>query len=126
MCSTVQKIQQVASGGKYKSELMIGALIIAALMLLPFSLFNEKDKIKISLKKGWHLAFACGLANGIVNLLVMVLGGKIPVSLLFPVISAGGIILSSAISVFCYKEKLTKTQFIGVGIGIISIVFLNL
>lgn len=126
MCSTVQKIQQVASGGKYKSELMIGALIITAIMLLPIAFFTEKNKIKTSVKKGWYWAAACGIANGIVNLLVMILGGKLPVSLLFPVISAGGIILSSAISLLFYKEKLTKIQLFGVAIGVVSIVFLNL
>ena len=126
MCSTVQKMQQVAQGGEYKNELMIGALVIAALMLLPVSLFTEKNNVKISIKKGWILAIGCGLANGIVNLLVLILGGRIPVSLLFPVISAGGIILSSMVSVFGYKEKLTKIQLTGVVIGVISIVFLNL
>lgn len=126
MCSTVQKIQQVASEGKFKSELMIGALIITAVMLLPVTVYTEKDKIKNSVKKGWFWAAACGIANGIVNLLVMVLGGRLPISLLFPVISAGGIILSSTVSVLVYKEKLTKIQLAGVIIGIISIVFLNL
>lgn len=126
MCSTVQKLQQVGSNGKYKSELMIGALIISAIILLPIAFHTEKGKIKISVKKGWYLAATCGFANGIVNLFVMILGGRIPVSLLFPVISAGGIILSSAISVFFYKEKLTKIQLTGVAIGVISIVFLNL
>lgn len=126
MCSTVQKIQQVASGGKYKNELMIGALIITALMLFPISLLSEKNKIKPSFKKGWFWAVACGIANGIVNLLVLILGGRIPVSLLFPIISAGSIILSSAISILIYKEKLTKIQLTGVAIGVVSIVFLNL
>lgn len=126
MCSTVQKIQQVASEGKFKSELMIGALIITAVMLLPVTVYTEKDKIKNSVKKGWFWAAACGIANGIVNLLVMVLGGRLPISLLFPVISAGGIILSSTVSVLVYKEKLTKIQLAGVIIGIVSIVFLNL
>lgn len=126
MCSTVQKIQQVALDGKYKSELMIGALVITAIMLFPVAFFTEKNKIKTSVKKGWYWAATCGIANGIVNLLVMILGGRLPVSLLFPVISAGGIVLSSAISVFVYKEKLTKIQLAGVLIGVISIILLNL
>lgn len=126
MCSTVQKMQQIASGGKYKSEFMISALIIGSIMLLPIVLYSEKGKISISVKKGWFWAAVRGIANGVVNLLVMILGGKLPISLLFPVISAGSIILSSAISVIFYKEKLTKIQLAGVAIGVVSIVFLNL
>ena len=126
MCSTIGKIQQVASGGKYKSELMISALLIVALMLLPVSVFSEKNKIKTSIKSGWCWAGTCGIANGITNLIVLILVGKMPVSLVFPVISAGSIVLSSLVAVLLYKEKLTKIQFIGVAIGVASIVFLNI
>ncbi len=126
MCSTVQKIQQEASGGKYKSELMIMALIIVGITLFAVSLFTEKKSITPSVKGGWYWAVICGIFNGVVNLLVMILGGKIAVSILFPVITAGGIVLSSALAIFFYKEKLSKIQLIGVLIGIISIVFLNI
>ncbi len=126
MCSTVQKLQQVATGGAYKNEFMVYALLMAAVMLMIAAVFSEKGRIKPSVKVGAGLAVATGLANGIVNLLVMVLGGRMSISLLFPVISAGGIILSSLVSIFLYKEKLSKLQLTGVAIGVISIVFLNL
>ncbi len=126
MCATVQKMQQVASGGKYKSELMIMALIIVCVALTVFSFFTEKKTVIPSIKGGWYWAAAYGIFNGIVNLLVLILGGRIPVSILFPVITAGGIVLSSALAIFFYKEKLSKIQLIGVLIGIISIIFLNI
>ena len=47
-------------------------------------------------------------------------------SLMFPLISAGGIVLTWIISLFFYKEKLTLKQNIGMVLGVISIVFLNL
>lgn len=126
MCSTVQKIQQIASNGNFKSEFMISALTIAVIILLPISMVVEKGEIKSSLKKGCYLAAACGLANGIVNLLVMILGSRMSISLLFPVITAGSIILSSFASIFIFKEKLSTMRLIGVAIGVVAIVFLNL
>ena len=64
--------------------------------------------------------------NGTVNMLVMVLSGMIAVSIMFPMISAGGIIITYIVSKVFYKEKLTKTQFAGFLAGVASIVFLNI
>lgn len=125
MCSVVQKMQQVAFNGAYKNEFMILALAMVVLILSLFVIIKERKEIKVFAKSGWHLALACGVANGIVNLFVMILSGIMPVSLMFPMISAGGIIITYLASRFFYKEKLTKTQFVGFIIGIVSVVFLN-
>ena len=126
MCSTVQKMQQIAFNGAYKNEFMIIALAIVTIFMLTFSLFTERKEIKIYVKSGWWLAILSGVINGAINLFVMILSGRIPVSLMFPLISAGGIIITYLISKFFYKEKLSKTQFAGFIIGIISVVFLNI
>jgi len=68
----------------------------------------------------------CGLANGIVNLFTMILSNTMPASVMFPLISGGGIILSTIVSIVLYKEKLNTYQFIGLLMGIASVVFLNL
>lgn len=126
MCSTVQKIQQVKFDGAYKNEFMIVAIAFVAISLFIFAIFKEKGEIKIYAKSGWFLALLSGLINGMVNLFVMILSGRIPVSLMFPLISAGGIIITYFVSKFYYKEKLSKMQFIGFLIGIASVVFLNI
>ena len=66
------------------------------------------------------------LVNGVVNLFVMILSGIMPVSIMFPMVSAGGIIVTYLVSRFYYKEKLTKMQFAGFLTGLASIVFLNI
>ena len=45
---------------------------------------------------------------------------------MFPVISGGGIVLTFLISLFNHKEKLSKWQLIGSGLGLISVVLLKL
>ncbi len=126
MCSTVQKMQQVKFNGAYKNEFMILALAFVTLSLFVFALFKEKSEIKTYAKAGWLLALLSGLINGMVNLFVMILSNRMLTSLMFPLISAGGIIITYLISKFFYKEKLTKTQFIGFLIGIASVIFLNI
>ena len=70
---------------------------------------------------------ASGVSNAITNLLVMVSTGLgVSKSLLFPLTGAGGIVIAWGVSIFLYKEKLTKAQHFGLVLGIISIAFLNL
>lgn len=126
MCSVVQKMQQNAFGGAYKSEFMIAALALVTVILAVCSIIKERKNFALYLKKGWGLALGCGLMNGAVNLFVMFLSGKMPVSIMFPSISAGGIVITFLISKFLYKEKLSRRQLWGFGAGILSIIFLSI
>jgi drug/metabolite transporter (DMT)-like permease len=125
MCTVVQKMQQIASNGAYKNEFMIVALAIVTVVMLIMSILKERTEIKFFAKSGWHWAIICGALNGMVNLFVMILSGKMPVSLMFPLISAGGLVVTYIVSRFFYKEKLTKIQFIGFIFGLMAVVFLN-
>jgi len=126
MCSTVQKVQQIDLAGQYKSEFMIVALIISAIAMGIFALCTEKKQILPNLKAGVWLYIICGLANGGANFLVIFLSSRMAASVMFPVISAGGIVLTFLISLFFYKEKLSKWQILGSALGLVSVIFLNL
>lgn len=125
MCSTIQKMQQSALEGGYKSEFMIIALAISAVALVIAALINKED-IRVSPLPCVGFAVITGVANGIVNLLVMVLTGMMNNSILFPSISAGGIVLGFILAIFLYKEKLSPLQIVGYVIGTASVVLLNI
>lgn len=125
-CSIAQSMQQKAFAGAYKNEFMIVALIFVVVVIAILSLCTERKNIVSCTKKGWWLAAICGVANGIVNLLVMILQGKMPVSVLFPMVSAGGLVLTFFLSKYLYKEKLSKRQLTGFCLGVASVIFLNL
>jgi len=126
MCSVVQKMQQVRFDGLYKNEFMIAALAIVTVVLTLFITSKERTQFKFFVKSGWHLAIGCGIMNGLVNLFVMILSGRMPVSVMFPLVSAGGIIVTYFVSRLAYKETLSKLQFVGFVLGIASVVFLNI
>lgn len=126
MCSTVQKMQQVAFDGAYKNEFMIVALLAVTFSMGIISLVKEKRDIKVCAHIGWYLALGCGVMNGVVNLFVMLLSARMPVSLMFPLVSAGGIVITYLVSRFIYKEKLTKLQLVGFVLGTASVVLLNI
>lgn len=124
-CTIAQKMQQLAFDGAYKSEFMIVSLVIVWVSLFLFGLKKHGDK-KEMLKIAAKYAAPAGLANGMVNLLIMILTGMLPTAVLFPSISAGGMALTFMLALTIFKEKLSKTQTIGYIAGIISVVLLNL
>ncbi|MBQ7118809.1 MAG: hypothetical protein IJO09_01210 [Oscillospiraceae bacterium] len=125
MCSTVQKMQQLKFGGAYKNEYMIIALLFVTLASLVSGLYKNKN-IGKSITTALRYAPIQGVANGAVNLFVMLLTGLLPTAILFPSISAGGMAITFAIAILFYKEKLSKVQILGYMFGIISVVLLNI
>ena len=126
MCTIVQKSQQLAFDGAYKNEFMIAALSMVVILLIPVVLKKEGKNALSLIKTGWKWALPCGLANGLANMLVMVLSGIMAASLMFPLISAGGLIITYLVSKFFYKEYLTKLQTAGMFVGLASVILLNL
>ena len=125
-CTISQKMQQVAFDGAYKNEFMIIALAITVLVCIVMTLTKERHILKAQKWSGYSLGLLCGALNGIVNLFVMILSGLMPVSLMFPIISAGGIVVIFIVSQVFYKEKLSKAQLVGFILGTVSVVLLNL
>ncbi len=125
-CSTVGKVQQINCEGRGKSEFMIVALLIASAALFIAAIFAERKAIAPSLKKGFIWCLLFGIANGMSNLLALVMATRMPASVLYPLISAGGIVAAIAVSVTVYREKLSKSQIFGVLLGILAIIAFNL
>lgn len=126
MCSVVQKMQQIAFDGAYKSEFMIIALATSTIAMSIFAVLKERGDIRTYVKYGWLPGILCGLFNGLSNLFVMILSGRMSLSLMFPLISDGGIITTYIISRFFYRERLSKRQLAGFLLGVVSVVFLNI
>lgn len=126
MCTVFQKMQQIAFDGAYKNEFMIIALVSGATVLLVISLHKERKQLSEYAKKGWIYGVFSGICNGILNLFVMVLSARMSASIMFPLISAGGIIVTYLISKFIFKEHLSKLQFVGFVLGIACVIFLNI
>ncbi len=128
MCSTVQTVFVKSLGEDLKNEFMILALGIFFAIMTVLSLIFERDVHKEVLRRGSVYAFGSGVFNGGLNLLVILLvaSGLINVSVMFPIISAGGMIAAFLLSMLVYKEKMTSLQKVGFFIGVGAVILLNL
>ena len=126
MCSTVQKLQQVTFSGAGKNEFMFAALMMVFAFFLIMSFKTEKMQMIPCIKTGIWMMIARGLANGLVNLFVMILSNSMPASVMFPIIAGVGLMASTVVSVVLYKERLNIYRYIGLALGVVSVVLLNL
>ncbi len=127
MCSTVQKLTPHFLGSDINQNLyMIAALGLSSAVLITASFLTKETNLKATLKIGAPLALLDGLFNGAVNYLAIYLNQFIPASVMFPVLSAGEIILIVPYSLLVRREKFTAAQWAGFAVGVVSVVLLNL
>ena len=126
MFGVMQKLQQVKFEKSCDNEFMIVTLgFSAAVLLIAGIIMNGKDLLYI-LRHGGLYASAAGVSNGATNLLNLVVNAMIPISIAAPTRSGIKIVVSFLISLFIFKEKLTKRQVAGVIIGAASLILLNM
>lgn len=129
LCSTVQTVKKDYYGNAGNSMFMIVALGMASFILLCAAVIMKEQRkyIGFTVKKGGIIALSCGLANGLTNLLTLFLNASnVPASIIFPIISGGGLVLVFFYAVFVKKEKFTAVQYVGYGIGIAALVLMNI
>ena len=127
MCSTVQKLAPHYLGADVNLTLStIAALGLSTVVLIAASFLTKETDLKSTLRVGGPLSLFCGLFNGAVNYLAIYLNQFIPASVMFPVLSAGELILIVPYSLLVRREKFTAAQWVGFGVGVVSVVLLNL
>lgn len=122
---TVQKVQQLDFDGGYISEVMVMALGAAAGILFVCAALQWK-KGERQLRTAAFCGVPNGVANGLSNLLVMLLTGLIPNTVLYPSVSAGGIVMGCVVGTVLYRERPIPRQIAGYALGAAAAVLLNL
>ena len=130
-------MQKVHQNSVYKDELnafLIVAFVSSALLCAIFAAWMERregrfadKKEKNNKKQNWFLlgimisSGACVATNNKFNLY---LSGLMDSAVFFPIVNGGGLVLTTLAAVLLFKEKLSTKQWIGVVLGIASVVFL--
>ena len=128
LCSVVQKAHQIAYGDMFSTLFMSFAMGIAVIVTGILVLYIEKAK-KTNIFKFVHgniYAGFSGVLNAAVNLSMLFLAAQIPAAILYPTVTAGGIVLAFIVSIFFYKERLSLLQYICYTAGVVAVILLNL
>lgn len=124
-CSAAQNLHKAHLGDSYGHEFMIIALSFAVVLLFAYVFFTSKD-LKTEIRVCLPYTAVNGTVNASLNLLMLLIIGKIPNIVLYPSFSALSMLVSFLLGFAVYKERFTLYQYIGYGLGVASIVLLNL
>ena len=120
-CSIVQRNQQVKFVGKYGSFLMLVATGVSLLVFFLLYLRSDRSDSRIIAKTSWGLPVTAGVANALLNLLVILLAtSPLSPSLIYPTLAVGSLILITLCSLFVFKEKMRPWQWLGVALGVVA------
>lgn len=123
----IQKIHQYSDFSDELMPFLVSMFFFSALFSFIVSLVAPKTQTKkLPLKTRMLLPVISGLFIGTLNILNLTLAGKLPAIIQFPVYSIGSIILTGVCGTLMFKEKNTKKQLVGFGIGCVAITIIGL
>lgn len=126
MFAVVSRMQQIRFEDANTNEFMIVTLGLSAAILFLLGLIKDGKHLKYTLKNGSLYAISAGLLNGACNLLGLIVNTMIPLSIAASSKAGTKIILSFILSRLIFKEKFLPRQVVGVLLGALALVFLNL
>jgi drug/metabolite transporter (DMT)-like permease len=109
--------------------MMVFATLIAAFLGFFLYLRSDKRDTKAILRPSWFFPVLAGACNALLNLFIILLGTSLPLlssSLVFPVVSVGGLAVVMLFSLFVFREKLKWWQWLGIAVGAVATVLLSL
>ena len=126
-CTIVQKEQQLAYEGAHGNQLMFFGVLIALVVSIPLYLCSDRSDSRVLVKRAWFWPVLAGASNLIMNFFLMRLANStLSPSIVYPSIAVIPLAVITLISFFAFGEKPKWWQWIGMVIGMLSIVMLSL
>ncbi len=127
MNAVIQKLHRaVAPEGEITSLLLV-SFTLAALFSFGFSLLAKGEHFcdgGIAKRLGF-VAFSGGAIGGL-NILNLIIAGKLPAVVQFPIYNIGSLIIVGLVAGFVYKDRVSIKQLIGFVIGTMSVLTIGL
>ena len=120
---TVGVLQKIHQTSSHKGEANALLFVAFTCSLIYNRIRAKKTFAELNFTKK-HIIFAliCGACAYTMNVLNLRLSGLLPSQLFFPLVNGSSIVLTSLISVLFFKERITKTQAVGLIGGILSLI----
>jgi len=126
-CSIVQRYQQMAFDYQHKNMLMFFGVFFAFLFMLALSRKEEKTDWAAALRTTWPFPALAGCSSAASNVFMLLLvKNRMSPVILYPGVAVGGLMITTLISRFCFRERLRPMQWCGLAVGAAALVLLNL
>jgi drug/metabolite transporter (DMT)-like permease len=105
---------------------MFFSMLAVIVISITFILITRSKPGRSTIKQGGLFATVSGVMNALTNLLVMTVSINMPLSVVSPFVSAGGILITALFAFLFFREKLSMRELVGLVVGTVSVVFLCL
>ncbi len=126
MFGIISRMQQIRFNNQCSNEFYIISLSFSAIILFIIGFIKDGKDLKYLIKHGSLYAIGSGLSNGISNSITLLIQILIPISVSAPAATGLNIVITFIISAVIFKETFLKRQLVGVVLGGIGLIFLNL
>lgn len=126
MLGVIQKMQQVRFENAVNNEYMIVTLGVSAITLFIIGFIKDGKDAAYFFKHGSVYASLGGISNGCTNFLALAINMLMLISIASPARAGTKIIMSFIVSRFIFKEKFLTRQMIGVFVGAVALILLNI
>lgn len=125
------KLHQTFLPGQEVVEFMFIGFSSAFIFSLTCLFFSERknkksQKIELKMQPLWIYIIGLALSTGLLNLIITYLSGQLPGAYLFPFVNGSMIVCLTLISVLVFRESISKSGVMGIIIGILAIIAVNL
>lgn len=132
ICSGIAGINEkliTVSGNEAQSNefILIGFAAGSAAMIIALLLSTKKEPVTIRFNTRIAVpTLVIGICTCLVSVITMAVLAVLPASVVFTVNNGARLILVTLIDVIFFKEKITGSQYAGLGLGIIGVALLSL
>lgn len=122
------KLHQSSPVRNEVNQMMLAAAITSMVLFLISSLIIQRKVDKTLpriIPKTWIFVLACGIVSCGYNRLNISLSGMLPSIIFFPVFNGSVILFASLLAALLFREKITKRQMLGIGVGVIALIMVS-
>lgn len=126
--AVVQKIHQRSEFAGELPAFLVVVFLTAATICFAAHFFLPR--VEVSARSGGATSalfpVISGLCIGFLNLINLTLAGKLPSVIQFPIYNVGSMILTGVLGAILFKEKNSRIEIIGFGLGCVAILLVGL
>ncbi len=127
LSAIIQKTHQKSQFAEELPSFLVCAFLISSVIaiILYFVLPKTQEKLP-SAKVFIRISAISGIFAGALNFLNLILAGKIPAVIQFPIYNIGSVVLTGILGSLIFRENNSRQQKIGFAIGLVAILIIGL
>ena len=124
----LQKVHQTSLERAETGTFLVAAFLVSSVLSAAIALCGrtQKSEHTLPLARVSLLSCICGAFVGVANHVNLLLSGALPAATVFPITNGGVVVLSAILGRCVFRERLTKSAYVGIILGLFSIVIIGI